>query len=183
MPCSKGSGYLSRNQLERLWRTRFLDKHTHEGKDAKNTIYSGKTELKSAFHILGLSKDSWKWLIMKAENPKTGKIMFFVDKCLPFGASFSCSHFQRFSNVLCHIAEYRLQTRKRITHYLDDFLFIARTLFLCNHMISGFLQLCDQIGVPVSMEKIEWALDITVFLGMLLDGRNLILAVPDEKHS
>ena len=40
---------------------------------------------------------------------------------------------------------------------------------------------CDHLGIPVSLEKTEWASELVVFLGILLDGRNLILAVPEEK--
>ena len=47
-----------------------------------------------------MSKSSWKWLVMMAENPETGKIQFFIDKCLPFGASISCAIFQDFSDGL-----------------------------------------------------------------------------------
>ena len=48
-------------------------------------------------------------------------------------------------------------------------------------MISKFLEVCADLGVPVSMEKTDWATKLIVFLGILLDGRNLILAVPEEK--
>ena len=49
-------------------------------------------------------------------------------------------------------------------------------------MIKRFLQLCKELGIPVSMEKIEWASEMTMFLGILLDGRRLLLAIPEEKR-
>ena len=67
-------------------------------------VYSGKTDVKSAFRIVPLLWKCWPWLTMFAVNPLNGKIQYFVDKCLPFGASISCSHFQRMSNALKHIA-------------------------------------------------------------------------------
>ena len=70
---------------------------------------------------------------------------------------------------------------RRITNYLDDFLFIALTLMKCNAMIQEFLDLCQRISVPISAEKTEWASAIITFLGMLLDGRKMILAIPNEK--
>ena len=178
MKQSKGLEYWSRLQLQDLWHRRF-DKHRNRfGK----SIVAGKSHLKSAFRILGLSRDSWNWLVMKAVDPTTGETKFFVDKCLPFGASISCSHFQRFSNALCHLTEFRLQVNKRITNYLDDFLFIARTLNRCNYMIAQFVQLCEELGIPVSMEKTEWGSELMIFLGILLDGYNLVLALPEEKQ-
>ena len=62
-------------------------------KDSTKPLYMGKTDAKSAFRILLLSKWSWQWVVMKARHPLTKKWVFFVDKCLPFGASISCAHF------------------------------------------------------------------------------------------
>ena len=118
---------------------------------------------------------------MKARDPVTQQWLFFVDKCLPFGASISCALFQKFSDALCHIVEKMVRVHNRITNYLDDFLFIARTIALCNAMINRFLEICQEIGVPVAMEKTEWAVEFITFLGILLDGRNRILAIPLEK--
>ena len=96
---------------------------------------------------------------------------YFIDKCLPFGASVSCSHYQRFSNALKHLALYRIGNKegKAITNYLDDFLFIAWLKGLCNDMI------------PVAEEKTVWASLQVVFLGILLNGQHLMLSIPIEK--
>ena len=88
---------------------------------------------------------------MQAKEPRSSKTFYFVDKCLPFGASISHSHFQHFSNALKHIFEYlwreeegiskldpelRKDLIKFITNYLDDFLFIALTVGKCNKMVN-----------------------------------------------
>ena len=54
-----------------------------------------KSDVRSAFCQLGISKRFWRYLIMKARNPLDGKWYFFIDKCLPFGASISCALFQK----------------------------------------------------------------------------------------
>ena len=64
---------------------------------------------------------------------------------------------------------------------MDDFLFTAASLMKCNIMIQKFLDLCQEIGVLISAEKTEWASSIITFLGMLLDRKNYILAIPLEK--
>ena len=68
-----------------------------------------------------------------------------------------------------------------MTNYLDDFLFVALTLMKCNWMIRQFLDLCEELGVPVALEKTEWGSEVITFLGILLDGYHLILALPLEK--
>ena len=57
-------------------------------------IFFAKTDLKAAFRGLLICREDWPLLILKAEDPNTGKVMYFIDKCLPFGASISCAHFQ-----------------------------------------------------------------------------------------
>ena len=71
-----------------------------EDKQGNKYIFLGKSDIKSAFHLMPLSRSSFLWLIMKARHPLTGKWVYFVDKCLPFGSSISCAHFQRFSDAL-----------------------------------------------------------------------------------
>ena len=93
------------------------------------TIWLGITDLKSAFRLVPLDPRWWNFLIMKAKNVQ-GIWKFFVDKCLPFGASISCAIFQRFSNALAHITNYQLQSKILhwgLSNYLDDFLKIALT--------------------------------------------------------
>ena len=107
-----------------------------------STIFVGKTDLSSAFRVLPLKITCICWLVMKAEDPQ-GKIKFFVEKCLPFGASISCSHYQRFSNALKFLLQFRTGN-KAITNYLDDFLFVAILRSLCNSLIRQFLRLCQE---------------------------------------
>ena len=53
--------------------------------------YIGKSDMKSAFRNLGLKIKNFPWLLLKARSPVDGKTYWFVEKCLPFGGSISCS--------------------------------------------------------------------------------------------
>ena len=147
-------------------------------------IWLGKTDLVSAFRMLPTHPDQWFLLILKAENPISGEIAYFVDKCLSFGLSISCALFQHFSDCLFHILGHvtTYQSALMVTNYLDDFLFLAFTMMLCNHLIQHFLMICLHLGVLISEEKTVWASLQLVFLGILLDGECRILAVPQDKR-
>ena len=106
---------------------------------------------------------------------------------MSFGASISCAHFQSFSDAVKHIVEWKINlslqiTVPSVTNYLDDFLFVTITLYLCTKMVKIFLRLCQQIGCPISGEKTEWLTQVLIFLGILLNSRNLSLSVPIEKR-
>ena len=155
-----------------------------DGKPAQ-TIYMSKSDLKSAFKILPILPSQRKFLIMKARYPENGQYYFFIEKCLPFGASVSCARFQLFSESLRHITEFVLRRRFAnfsITNYLDDYLFSTIDPNVCDEMVRTFLAICDDIGCPVSLDKTEWSTTQIVFLGILLDGENHRLCVPQEKQ-
>ena len=161
----------------------YLDLKSKVGDDTKGTtvVVGGTSDVQSAFRLVPLKPGCWMWLIMKAQDPKTGQWKYFVDKCLPFGASISCAVFQRFSDALKFLIEIRAKAEKAVSNYLDDFLFIALTVMRCNYIISQFLMMCSEIGVPIADEKTKWAAELVVFLGLLLDGRFMLIRLPLEK--
>ena len=158
-----------RNRQDKLW-------------TGKDQIFFGKTDLSSAFRMIPTLPAHWKWMIMKAVDPETGKTMFFVDKCLPFGSSISWSHFQHLSNALRHLLQHITGRKDIVINYLDDFLFISMEKGDCDMLIQEFLNLCKRLGVLVADKKTEWSDLRMVFLGILLDGENHVLSIPEEKR-
>ena len=124
--------------------------------------------------------------MFKAQDPRDGRTKYFVEKCLPFGASISCSHYQRFSNALKFLLDKRTLrlngTGKASSNYLDDFLFMAICRWLCNQLVKAFLTLCGELNILVALEKTEWASKIIIFLGILLNGRSMTISVPLDKQ-
>ena len=110
-----------------------------------------KSDMSIAFRNLGIKKSHWPLLLMKARSPLDGKWYFFVDKCLPFGSSISCAHFQAFSDAVAYIVSYF--TKKETVNYLDDFLFAALLKWLCDQQVEMFLKICADINFPVSQKR------------------------------
>ena len=138
----------------------------------------GRSDVRSAFRNLGILRKHWKFLCMKAKNPLDGKTYYFFDKCLPFGSSVSCKIFQ---DSVAWIVQWRLKTKKKVTNYLDDFLFVALCKLMCNMKIQVFLDTCKLINLPVSMEKTFWASTQMTFLGFLIDTVRQLVCVPAGK--
>ena len=145
----------------------------------KGKIFTGKSDFKSAFRNLPMATRDFMLLIMMAVNPLDNKVYYFVDKCLPFGASISCALFQEFSNAVAHI--FTKKTGKKTVNYLDDYFFAALLKALCDNQIRAFLDICDCIYFPVSMEKTVWGTPVIIFLGFLIDSIHQVIAIPIEK--
>ena len=67
---------------------------TTDNSGRPRVVYLGKTNLTSAFRVLPMKIGCFHWLLLKAVDPADGKTKYFVDKCLPFGSSISCLHYQ-----------------------------------------------------------------------------------------
>ena len=133
----------------------------------------------AAFRQLGIRPDYFKYLVMMAESPIDGKNYFFVDKCLPFGSSISCKHFQEFSNVVAHVVQ--SMTRRDLLNYLDNFFFVALLRAICNQQVDTFLKVCQQINFLVSLEKTFCATTLLTFLRMLIDTVNQTVSILSDK--
>ena len=138
-----------------------------------------KSDMSMAFRNVPMDKESWRYLVLKCEHPVTGKVYYFVDKCLPFGASISCAIFQEFSNSVAFLVKYR--TNKPLVNYLDDYFFAALRKLLCDSQVSEFLDICQMICFPVSLEKTVWGITWLVFLGLLIDTVNQLICIPADK--
>ena len=149
--------------------------------DHSERIFFGKTNLKSAFHVLPGKISEIFLLILKAVNPESSESSYFVDKSMPFGARMSCRNFQHFSNALRHIVECLKGINRTITNYLDDFLFMHYLCRMCNELLETFLRVCEAINFPVAIEKTVWAAEIVEFLGVLLNGKVFTICVPEDK--
>ena len=116
----------------------------------------GKSDMSSAFRHVPMAPDQWWLLVMTAIHPITRKLFYFVDKCLPFGASISCAIFQAVSDAIAWITQVR--TGRPNVNYLDDYLFAAAIKAFCDSQIRAFLDICQDINFPVAMEKTYWVL-------------------------
>jgi hypothetical protein len=74
-----------------------------------------KADTKNAFRLLKVAPSDFDQLGFRFE----GK--YYFDKCLPMGASISCSIFENFSTALHWFTKLQSHS-KNILHYLDDFL-------------------------------------------------------------
>ena len=96
----------------------------------------GKSDMSMAFRHVPMRVEDFRYLILKAYHPKTNKVYYFVDKCLPFGSSISCKHFQSISDCIAYVVSYR--TKKPTLNYLDDYFFVALMKAGCDWQVDTF---------------------------------------------
>ena len=147
--------------------------------EAGEACFCAKSDMSMAFRNIPMDKKSWCFLILKAKHPITGITYYFVDKCLPFGASISCAIFQAFSDSVAYLVKHR--TNKPLVNYLDDYFFAALRKTWCDSQVQVFLDVCERICFPVSLEKTFWGTQLLTFLGLLIDTVNRRICIPVDK--
>ena len=96
------------------------------------------------------------------------------------GASSSCKLWESFSTALKWIAKSKLAI-SGVLHLLDDFLLIDKTFSACEHNLSQFLAMCDDLGVPMAPEKTMGPSSVLCFAGIELDTDKTEARLPEEK--
>ena len=133
-----------------------------------------KFDLKNAFRLLPVCLEDIELLGFTFQG------LYYVDKCLPFGCSISCSLFEKFATFLEFCIRGRMRSG-RLLHYLDDFLGGDRSENLCRAIMHTFQNCVGELNVPLAEEKSEGPSEIIVFLGLELDSTLMVIRIPKAK--
>ena len=108
------------------------------------------------------------------------KQQLLVDTALPFGLRSAPKIFNAVADALLWVM-YEEGVQSAL-HYLDDFLFVgAPESDECEVSLHQAQAVCQRLGVPLAMEKLEGSSSIISFLGIVLDSDKLELRLPREK--
>lgn len=134
-----------------------------------------KADVEDAFRLLPIHKSEHHLLGFLWEG------QYYYDTCLPMGCSSSCQLFEKFSSALHWILTDRYGA-KAVSHLLDDFFFIGKANSqVCSYVLNLFLQVCDDIGVPIKNEKTQLPTKVITIYGIEIDSSLMIARLPPEK--
>ncbi|VDI10949.1 Hypothetical predicted protein [Mytilus galloprovincialis] len=140
----------------------------------KYQVFLSKTDVRSAFRILPVNPSDYELLGFKWNNK------FYYDCCLPMGCRTSCKIFEEFSTALEWIALTKLGITSMV-HILDDFLIIEKSKEDAISKLKAFVNLCEDLGVPLSAEKTELPSQVMDFVGITLDVIKQEARLPPDK--
>ena len=106
-----------------------------------------KADIQAAFRICPIHPQSQFLLGFHSKDK------YYVDRCLPKGASISCQLFERVSSALQSIMQQKFAAR-HISHILDDFIMIGPAKFTsCQEDLDNSHLLARQINLPLKHTK------------------------------
>ena len=137
--------------------------------------YLAKIDLTDAYRLVPIKKSDWKFLGMRIGDE------FFIDRCLPMGASSSCRIFQRISDAIAWMFKASCPVVVRVFNYLDDFLLLVKGKTDCEMALTHVEHVCRRAGIPISPHKTIRPSTVIVFLGLGIDAGKNVLFIPPEK--
>ena len=129
-----------------------------------------KIDIRSAYRMVPIHpEDRWSLGVIWDKA-------VYVDCQLPFGLASAPAIF----NAMADALEWILRSRgiRAIIHYLDDFLVLgAPASDKCQRALELTIRTCDELGVPLAMDKVEGPCNILTFLGIELNSTAMSLAL------
>ena len=134
-----------------------------------------KRDLKSAYRLLPIRVDDFPLLGIKVGSK------YYVDKFLPMGLSQSANLFEKFSTFLHWLVSESAKVQT-MDHLLDDFIFAGKgNSNSCQVLVDTFESVCNDLGVPIAVEKSVDPTTIMVFLGFEIDTNHMSIRIPIHK--
>lgn len=104
----------------------------------------------------------------------------YIDTCLPFGLRSAPKLFNILADFLAWIP--KQNNVSFLIHYLDDFLTMGPPSSLaCQHNLDTIIKICNRLGVPLTLEKVEGPSTSLPFLGIVLDTVKMEARLPEVK--
>ena len=133
-----------------------------------------KIDIRDAYRIIPVHPEDRPFLALSWQD------RVYIDCQLPFGLASAPAIFSAVAEAL----EWILRRRgvRGVLHYLDDFLLMgAPGSHECSHVLATTFSTCEELGVPLALEKVEGPAASLTFLGIRLCSSPLSVSLPGEK--
>ena len=129
----------------------------------KKGALMAKVDIKNAYRLLPVHPEDRLLLGMEWQG------QVYVDTALPFGLR----SVPKIFTALADLLEWKIRKRgvDHVDHYLDDFIILGPANdSSCRRGLDVVLELCERLGVPLAMEKLEGPTTCLTFLGIEGNG-------------
>ena len=135
--------------------------------------YMVKEDFKSVFWNAPMCYNDLQLLGIKVQG------QFFIDYYLTFGTAVSCQVFEKIASLIHWIAQRRAGFA--FVHHLDDFFTVHKLGLVCGEIMGTFKQAYQEIGMPISLDKLVGPVQVTEFLGLTIDSVLMVIRIPQDK--
>jgi hypothetical protein len=135
-----------------------------------------KIDIESAYRCIPVRPQDWPLLGLQWQN------QYYFDILMQFGITSATAIFEWYSSAAQYIAQHTCAL-KHIVHYVDDFMVLIQGLSASKLALKTVLALFSELGIPISMNKLEGPSTSMVFLGIMFDSESMTIYLDDDKLS
>ena len=132
-----------------------------------------KADIKEAYRMLPIHPQNQPLLGVQWAG------ITYTDLALPFGLRSAPKIFLAVADAIQRILVQKGLTN--LLHYLDDFIFVSKSLDEVKQRMATLVSTFASLGVPLELSKLEGPTRCLTFLGIEMDTATLQLRLPDDK--
>jgi hypothetical protein len=135
-----------------------------------------KIDIESAYQCMPVRPQDWPLLGLEWRN------QYYFDIVMQFGITSATAIFEWYSSAAQYIAQHTCGL-KHIVHYVDNFMIMIQGLSASKLALKTVLGLFSELGIPISMKKLEGPSTSMIFLGIMFDSDSMTIRLDDDKLS
>lgn len=136
--------------------------------------YMCKIDVESAYRCIPVRPADWPLQGMQWQGS------YYFDSVMQFGLASATAIFEWYSSAAQYIAQHSCAI-PHLVHYVDDFMSFMHGEAAAKQALDRLLALFTELGIPVSVEKLEGPLTTMVFLGILFDTVAMQIRLEDTR--
>ncbi len=133
-----------------------------------------KIDIESAYRCIPVRPEDWPLLGLQWRD------QFYFDVVMQFGITSATAIFEWYSSAAQYIAQ-RTCALKHVVHYVDDFMILIKGINAAKLALESVIKLFAELGIPISMSKLEGPSTSMIFLGILFDSQSMTIRLDDDK--
>ena len=133
-----------------------------------------KIDIESAYRCIPVRPADWPLLGLQWDG------QFYFDNVMQFGITSATAIFEWYSSAAQYIVEHTCAI-SHIVHYVDDFMIFMHDIEKAKRCLAHVLAIFAELGIPVSLAKLEGPTTIVVFLGILFDTVAMTIRLDEER--
>ena len=153
-----------------------FDKALHAVRELGSGCFMMKIDIESAYRCIPVRPADWPLLGLQWDSK------FYFDTVMQLGITSATAIFEWYSSAAQYIVEHTCAP-SRIVHYVDDFMIFMHDLEKAKSCLAHVLAVFAELGIPVSLNKLEGPTTHVVFLGILFDTTTMTIRLDEERLS
>lgn len=175
--CSRPQGMSINNYMQSTHHTFVYNSVDDVAAMMRPNIFAATVDISAAYRAIPIKEKHWscqgiRWKI-------AGQLSYLVDTHMCFGARCAPYIFTQIGNFIVRCMNRR--GYHGVLNYIDDFICFGDSFAHCQDVQMALINILIRLGFHISWTKCSSPSQVTKYLGLLFDSRNMQIILPNDK--